>query len=312
GEDITERKEAEEALRESEERHRSLINDVLDTSKVGIFILDAEFKIVWVNRALERYFGLRREDVIGQDKRQLIRKRIKDIFEDPESFIKKVIATYDNNTYVENFECHVLPDGDHEERWLKHWSQPIQSGLYVGGRVEHYTDITGRKQAEEKIKHLNLVLRAIRNVNQLVVTEKNRDRLLQGACDNLTETRGYYSAWIVLLDEAGKYVMSAESGLGKDFLPMIEMLKKGEITLCGEKALLQTGVVVTENPLSTCVDCPLSEKHAGRNAMTIRLEHGEKVYGFLSVSIPEDFVLDEEEQGLFKEVGGISPLPCVE
>ncbi len=164
--------------------------------------------------------------------------------------------------------------------------------------------ISDRKKAEEKIKHLNRVLSAIRNVNQLVVTEKNRDRLIQGACDSLTETRGYYNAWIVLLNKSGKYVMSAESRLGKDFLPMIELLKKDELTLCGEKALSQTGVVVTEDPASTCADCPLSEKHAGRNAMTIRLEHGGKIYGLLSVSIPEEFALSEEEQGLFKEVAG--------
>ncbi|MBW2600220.1 MAG: hypothetical protein JRC60_09225, partial [Deltaproteobacteria bacterium] len=72
------------------------------------------------------------------------------------------------------------------------------------------------------------MLSAIRNVNQLVVMEKDRGRLIQRACGNLTETRGYHSAWIVLLDDAGRYVMSAESELGRDFLPMVEMLKKGE------------------------------------------------------------------------------------
>ncbi|MBW2596211.1 MAG: PAS domain S-box protein, partial [Deltaproteobacteria bacterium] len=165
-------------------------------------------------------------------------------------------------------------------------------------------DITDRKQAEEKIKHLNLVLSAIRNVNQLVVTEKDRDRLIQGACDNLIETRGYYSAWIVLLDDAGRYVMSAESGLGKDFLPMVEMLKEGEFTTCGKDALSQQGVVIIEDPASACADCAFSDMYPGRNAMIIRLEYGKKIYGLLSVSIPADFILNEEEQGLFKEVAG--------
>ncbi|MFQ6136849.1 MAG: PAS domain-containing protein [Candidatus Hydrothermarchaeales archaeon] len=150
--DITERKKMEEAVRESEERYRSLINDVLDTSAVGIFILDADFRVVWVNKALQRYFGLLSDKVIGKDKRQLIRERIKDIFEDPETFAEKLLATYDTNTYIEHFECHVLPDSDREERWLEHWSQPIRSGLYVGGRIEHYTDITERKKAEEALQ----------------------------------------------------------------------------------------------------------------------------------------------------------------
>jgi len=134
---ITKRKRASEVLRESEQRYRSLMDDVLDSLWVGLFILDDSFKIVWVNRALERYFGLRREEVIGKDKRQLIREQIKNIFEEPKTFAEKVFATYDNNTYIENFECHVLADGQREERWLEHWSQPIQSGFFAGGRIEH-------------------------------------------------------------------------------------------------------------------------------------------------------------------------------
>jgi len=150
--DLAERKRAEEALAESEERYRSLTNDVLDSSAVGLFILDADFKVVWVNRSLERYFGLCREEIVGKDKRTLIRERIKHTFEDPDRFADKVFATYDDNTYIENFLCHVLPIGDSEERWLEHWSQPIRSGLYAGGRIEHYTDITDRIRAEEKLQ----------------------------------------------------------------------------------------------------------------------------------------------------------------
>jgi len=155
GGDITRRVQSEEKLQRSEEKYRSLIDDVLDSSGVGIFVLDSNFKIAWVNHALERYFGLRREDIVGKDKRQLIHKQIKDVFEDSEGFVKKVLATYENNVYVENFECHVLPGSGRQERWLEHWSQPIQSGLYAGGRVEHYTDITERKKVEEELRKSN-------------------------------------------------------------------------------------------------------------------------------------------------------------
>ncbi|RLB76488.1 MAG: hypothetical protein DRH24_17790 [Deltaproteobacteria bacterium] len=146
--DIHDRKRAEDALRESEEKYRSLTNDVLDSSAIGVFLLDSDFRVVWVNQALERYFGLRRDEVVGKDKRQLIRERIADIFQDPEIFTEKVFNTYDDNTYIENFECHVLANGEREERWLEHWSQPIRTGLYAGGRVEHYSDITKQKQTE--------------------------------------------------------------------------------------------------------------------------------------------------------------------
>jgi len=160
------------------------------------------------------------------------------------------------------------------------------------------------RRREERIVHLNLVLRAIRNVNQLISREKDRDRLLKSACDTLIETRGYHNAWIALLDESGDLITTAEAGLGEVFLPLVEQLKRGELTDCGRRALKQSDVVITQDLLSTCADCPLSAGCGAKEAMTVRLEHGEKVYGLMSVSIPVDFTTDEEEEFLFAEVAG--------
>ena len=96
---------------------------------------------------------------------------------------------------------------------------------------------TNHKQLEEKIKHLNLVLLAIQNVNRLITKEKDTDMVLQGACNNLVENRGYYNAWIALFDKSGGLVSTAESYLGKAFSPMIEKIKCGEMTNCGRRAL---------------------------------------------------------------------------
>ena len=159
--EITVRKQIEGKLGKSEEKYRSLTDDVLDSSAVGIFILDSDFRVVWVNQTTEVYFGLKRNEIIGKDKRQLIRERIKGIFEDPDSFTDKVFTAYDDNTYIERFECHVLPNGKREERWLEHRSQPIQTGLYAGGKIEHYYDITDLKQAEEALRERESQLRQI-------------------------------------------------------------------------------------------------------------------------------------------------------
>lgn len=110
--------EIEKDLRNSEARFRTIVDDVLDHSVVGVLILDEDFKIVWINKVLEQYFGLNREKIIGKDNRQIIRSKIKDIFDDQEDFVEKVFATYDDNTYLKSFECHVLPEGEREERWL--------------------------------------------------------------------------------------------------------------------------------------------------------------------------------------------------
>ena len=161
---------------------------------------------------------------------------------------------------------------------------------------------TGRKRAEEKLEHLNLVLRAIRNVNQLITRGKDPDCLLQGICESLIETRGYDNAWIALLDESRELVTTAEAGLGEQFLPLARRLKHGKLTVCGRSALAQAEVVVTEDPPSACADCPLAANYAGRGAMTVRLEHGGKVYGLLSISIPAHLAADEEERSLFQGV----------
>jgi len=163
-------------------------------------------------------------------------------------------------------------------------------------------EVTERKLAQERIEHLNTMLHAIRKVNQLIVREKDRNRLIKSACDELVATCGYYNAWIALLDESGSLVTTAEAGLGKKFKPMVEMLKRGELPLSEQNALKQSGVMITEDPLSTCTDCPLSPLYEGRSGMTTRLEQEGKVYGVMTVSIPGGLATDEEEQALFREV----------
>ena len=159
-------------------------------------------------------------------------------------------------------------------------------------------------KADEKIEHLNAVLRAIRRVEQLITKESDGERLLQGACNNFIETRGYHSIWIAVFDESNRFVMSAEAGLGEGFLPMLKRSKHSKVTRCGQRALAQSGVVCIEDPHSACTDCPLSKEYASRGAMTTRLEYKDKVYGLMSVSIPSELTEDKEEQELLSEIAG--------
>jgi PAS domain S-box-containing protein len=160
------------------------------------------------------------------------------------------------------------------------------------------------KKRTKKIVQLNQILRAIRNVNQFIVKEKDPHRLLHGICNNLIKNRGYENSWIAVLDESGKYVMTAEGGLGKNFLPLAKGLKKGKIPNCGQKALAKSGVVVIKETISTCSGCPLAGKDECSNVMAIRLEHARKIYGFLTVCPSRESTVDKEEIDLFEEVAG--------
>ena len=60
--DITDRKRAEEALREKER----LLQDVIDGSSSPIFLKDRDGKFITINASLERMLGLSREEVKGK------------------------------------------------------------------------------------------------------------------------------------------------------------------------------------------------------------------------------------------------------
>jgi len=158
---------------------------------------------------------------------------------------------------------------------------------------------------EQNLAHLNAVLRAICNVNQLITKETDRDRLLQGVCDNLIATLGYYNAWIALFDESGSITITANAGFNGAFAPMAERLARGELTPCGREALDQTGAVIVKDPPAECSDCPLIpliSDYSGRAGMSSGLGYGGKTYGLLTVSVPAQFSDNPEEQALFREV----------
>lgn len=163
-------------------------------------------------------------------------------------------------------------------------------------------DAAESRDAKKRIKHLNDVLISIRSVSRLITKEKDRECLIRGICESLIKNRGYHNAWIVLMNESGRIISSAEAGLGQNLLPIIEKIERGESTHCCKGALTQSGLLVIDDPLCTCLDCPMSYMYEGRSALAIRLEYDGKIYGILTVSVPLIFSTDREEHDIFKDV----------
>jgi len=69
--DITERKQAEEALCQSEEKYRELIN----TSTDGVISVDTRMNIALWNQGAERIFGYTEEEILGQSLTKIARKK---------------------------------------------------------------------------------------------------------------------------------------------------------------------------------------------------------------------------------------------
>ncbi|HEB63833.1 MAG TPA: PAS domain S-box protein, partial [Gammaproteobacteria bacterium] len=137
-----------EILMQSEERYRSLINDVLNTSTIAIMILDSKYNVTWFNHTFEEYFDTRLSQTIGMSAEQLYTTQIKNYFEEGESLLK-IINSLASKNDIQHLECQLQPDDNGKARWLEYNSRPIHSGLYKGGRIEHFTDITRYKPGNQ-------------------------------------------------------------------------------------------------------------------------------------------------------------------
>ena len=202
-----------------------------------------------------------------------------------------------------NLDVRIVADGNDEigdiSRSFNESTQNLRES-----RTALEEEVLERRRAEKKIRHLNDVLRAIRNVNQLITREHHRDHLLEGVCNALVEGRGFNHAWIALLDGKRNLTAAAEAGLGDHFLTMIDQIRGGHLCQCLEKALSQSEVVVVKENSPECADCALAERDRQGRALAVRLERAGDLFGVMATSVSGEFASAEEDEGLFKEAAG--------
>jgi hypothetical protein len=105
---------------------------------------------------------------------------------------------------------------------------------------------------KERLEYMNRVLRAIRNVNQLITTEDDEERLLHEACRRMVETQGYYNTWIVRFDGDGKKKLYYEAKIHDEFDLLENMLEKEEYLPCVTRGLNQAQLIAVKDPLEDC------------------------------------------------------------
>jgi PAS domain S-box-containing protein len=164
--EIAEHMRAEEALRESEEKYRSIV----ETANEGIAILDSERRMIYINNTLA--------DMLGYSPEELIGRSILDFADQEGKAISDLKWKKREKGIRESFEF-MLIRKDGSSLWTIVSAQPRsdRDGKFMGS-LNMVTDITPQKEVEEALH---------RAKDELEIKVKERTAELQETNEQLKE-----------------------------------------------------------------------------------------------------------------------------
>ena len=136
--DITERKQAEEAMRRSEENLR----DFIENASVGLHWVGSDGTILWANQTELDLLGYTRDEYIGH--------RLAEFHADP-SIVEDLLARLTGGETLQEYEARLRCKNGSIRHVLLNANALFENGQFVHTRC-FTRDITDRKQAEESLK----------------------------------------------------------------------------------------------------------------------------------------------------------------
>jgi PAS domain S-box-containing protein len=153
--DITERKKAEEALRESEYRSRLILESVGE----GIFGTDAQGRCSFINDAAQKMLGYASEEILGQSVHDLTHHSHPDGTPYDQKDCPMYHSFAQGTTHYRDDE--VLWRKDGSSFHAAYTSVPMRKDDAAVGAVVVFRDITERRKAEEELRESEYRLKTI-------------------------------------------------------------------------------------------------------------------------------------------------------
>jgi PAS domain S-box-containing protein len=150
--DITERKRAGEALQQSEERYRS----VVETATDAVVSVDQRSQIILANPATTRVFGYQIPEMIGQPLTMLMPELMREI---NKAGFQRYLETNHRHVNWQGVQLTGLRKGGEEFPIEVSFGEVVNNGQHIF--TGFIRDITDRKQAEEKIWEQEAELRQL-------------------------------------------------------------------------------------------------------------------------------------------------------
>jgi PAS domain S-box-containing protein len=169
--DITDRKLAEKALHESEERYRGLF----ENAREAFVLVGLDGNIACVNRFVEEY-GFKREELVG-------RKLFDFVAEGDAARAVADFTTLLGGTLVKGEMEVVAPKGVFS---VEYRDNPIKRGDQIVGVQVILTDITERKKAEQQLLDYQNKLRRLA-AELTLAEERERRRIAVGVHDQIAQ-----------------------------------------------------------------------------------------------------------------------------